>query len=171
MTWSMADDRSSEERVIQARLKLRERFLAGMQRTPGVADERPLGSGPPNRHGMPKLPVGQTPTAPGKWPVLDLGRHPSVDPAEWRLEVHGQCRRRIVLDWTALMALEQVAIEADFHCVTGWSKLDVPWVGVRLSTVLALEFEGDLRYEFVSWCHEKCLSECIETDEPDATLE
>jgi hypothetical protein len=41
-----------------------------MQQTPALADPQPLGSGPPNRHGMPQLQVGQTPTAPGKWPVL-----------------------------------------------------------------------------------------------------
>ena len=27
---------------------------------------------------------------------------------------------------------------SDFHCVTTWSKLDVPWEGVQLSTILAL---------------------------------
>ena len=37
-----------------------------------------------------------------------------------------------------MLALEQVDDVSDFHCVTGWSRLDVAWQGVRLSTVLAL---------------------------------
>jgi DMSO/TMAO reductase YedYZ molybdopterin-dependent catalytic subunit len=36
------------------------------------------------------------------------------------------------------MALEQVEDTSDFHCVTTWSKMDMRWRGVRLSTLLAL---------------------------------
>ena len=57
---------SERDRIVAARLRLRERFLARSAQTPAVADPQPQGSGPPNRHGMPKIPVGQTPTAPGK---------------------------------------------------------------------------------------------------------
>lgn len=127
-----------QRRIVAARLKLRQRFLEGMQSTPGMSDTRPLGSGPPNRHGMPKIPVGQTPTAPGKWPVLDLGRAPSISLADWRLEVSGECDHSLSLGWEEFQALEQVEDTSDFHCVTGWSKLDVAWRGVRLSTVIAL---------------------------------
>ena len=135
----MTDDaRAHEERIIAARLRLRERFLAKTKSTPAMSDARPLGSGPPNAHGMPKLPVGQKATAPGKWPVLDLGRQPIVAVAEWRLAVDGECRRPLDLDWRAFSALEQVELTTDFHCVTGWSKLDIRWMGVRFSTVAAL---------------------------------
>ena len=137
----MASDGSSDDlqrRIVAARLKLRERFLDRMKETPAMSDERPLGSGPPNRHGMPKIPVGQTPTATGKWPVLDIGRDPSTELADWRLEIGGECDRPYGLDWKEFLALEQAEDVSDFHCVTGWSKLDVAWKGVRLSTVLAL---------------------------------
>jgi len=123
---------------VAARLRLRDRFLSKMQATPGVADTKPLGSGPPNRHGMPRIPVDQTPTAPGKWPVLDLGAQPTVTVETWRLEVDGACANPHTLDWRAFMALDQVDDVSDFHCVTGWSKLDVPWRGVRFATVAAL---------------------------------
>jgi len=76
-----------EQRIVEARMRLRQRFLEKMRRTPGAADPRPMGSGPANRHGMPKLPVGQTPTT--KWPVLDLGRLPEVPLESWRLVVDG----------------------------------------------------------------------------------
>jgi DMSO/TMAO reductase YedYZ molybdopterin-dependent catalytic subunit len=125
-------------RIVGARLRLRDRFLERMRSSPSVADERPMGSGPPNRHGMPKLPAGQTATAPGKWPVLDLGVHPDVPRERWSLRVDGACGHPVTLDWSALLALEQVDDVSDFHCVTGWSRLDVPWRGVRLATVLAV---------------------------------
>jgi DMSO/TMAO reductase YedYZ molybdopterin-dependent catalytic subunit len=82
--------------------------------------------------------VGQTATLPGKWPVLDLGRHPIVPQHRWELRVDGECRSPLVLDWQAFLALEQVEDVSDFHCVTGWSKLDVAWTGVRFATVAAL---------------------------------
>jgi DMSO/TMAO reductase YedYZ molybdopterin-dependent catalytic subunit len=130
--------RRSPEEVVAARLRLRERFLARMQATPALSDARPLGSGPNNRHGMPQVPIDQTPAAPGKWPVLDLGVLPRVTRESFRLAVDGACRRPYTLDWAGLLALEQVDDVSDFHCVTGWSRLDVPWRGVRLSTALAL---------------------------------
>ena len=134
----MPNDDEIQQRIVAARLKLRQRFLDGIERTPAMSDERPLGSGPPNRHGMPKIPVGQTPTAPGKWPVLDLGKAPSISLDAWRLEIGGECDHPCTLEWNDFLALEQVDDVSDFHCVTGWSKLDVAWKGVRLSTVIAL---------------------------------
>ena len=77
------DDR--QRRIVEARLRLRERHLAEMLNSPALADAQPLRSGPPNRHGMPRIPVGQTPTAPRKWPVLDLGIHPLVPVDKWSL--------------------------------------------------------------------------------------
>jgi DMSO/TMAO reductase YedYZ molybdopterin-dependent catalytic subunit len=138
---------SDRERIVEARLKLRERFLARMEKTPGRADDRPLGSGPKNRHGMPRLPPDQTPTAPGRWPVLDLGGQPDITADKWHLRVDGVCGKPLVLRYPDLLALEQVEDTSDFHCVTGWSKLDVRWRGVRLSTVLALaEPEADATF-------------------------
>ena len=133
----MSRERTREE-VVAARLRLRERFLAKMQATPGVSDAKPLGTGPKNRHGMPKIPVDQTPAAPGKWPVLDLGAEPRVTREGFRLTVDGACRHPYTLDWAGLAELEQVDDVSDFHCVTGWSRLDIPWRGVRLSTAIAL---------------------------------
>jgi DMSO/TMAO reductase YedYZ molybdopterin-dependent catalytic subunit len=131
-------ERVAAARIIEARMKLRQRFLEQMAQTPAMSDALPRGSGPPNRHGMPKLPVGQTATAPGKWPVLDLGHQPRISVNEWELIVDAECRNPLRLDWQSFMRLEQVDDESDFHCVTGWSKLDIRWQGVRFSTVAAL---------------------------------
>src|SRR5262245_21137521 len=128
------DDKTAK--IVAARLALRERFEAKMGATPSIADPAPEGTGPLNRHGMPKLPVGQTVTK--KWPVLDLGVAPNVTKSTWSLTVDGACEKPLKLGFAELLALEQVEDTSDFHCVTTWSKMDVRWVGVRVSEVLAL---------------------------------
>ncbi|MEZ4381237.1 MAG: molybdopterin-dependent oxidoreductase [Nannocystaceae bacterium] len=129
-------ERDKIERIVEARMKLRARFEAKMQATPSLADGAPLGSGPANRHGMPELPPGQHLTK--KWPVLDLGIHPDIARADWRLEIGGACGAPRTLTFADLLGLEQVADVSDFHCVTTWSKLGIPWRGVRLVDALAL---------------------------------
>ena len=54
----------------------------------------PEGTGPENRHGMPKLPVGQRPVP--NWPVLDLGDSPVLPLDNWRLEVGGLLRESVL---------------------------------------------------------------------------
>src|SRR4030095_12134520 len=94
-----------------------------------------------NRHGMPKLPVGQHEVE--KWPVLDLGVHPEIPLEQWRLVVDGDGDHPYHLDWAGLLSLEQVEDVSDFHCVTTWSKMDMVWRGVRLSTIAALAAPRD----------------------------
>jgi DMSO/TMAO reductase YedYZ molybdopterin-dependent catalytic subunit len=125
-----------QQRIIEGRLKLRERFLARIQETPSLADPKPLGSGPPNRHGMPQIPVGQK--AVTKWPVLDLGIKPDITKETWSLTLDGAVKQRIQLDWSAFMELEQIEDCSDFHCVTTWSALNMRWKGVSFSTLAAL---------------------------------
>lgn len=130
------DDATRRQKIVDARLRLRERFAEKQAKTPSLADPRPLGEGPSNRHGMPRLPVGQTETK--KWPVLDLGITPRVDPLQWRFVVDGAVEHPVELDWGAFMSLEQVDDTSDFHCVTTWSRFDMAFRGVRVSDVLAL---------------------------------
>ena len=66
-------------------------------RFPGAA---PQGSGPPNRHGMPQLPVGQHEVK--NWPVLDLGEQPDVADEPWTLEIGGLVENPFTLDWDAV---------------------------------------------------------------------
>lgn len=124
------------QRVVASRMRLMDRFRAKMSASPSLSDPQPLGSGPVNRHGMPQLPIGQVYTR--KWPVLDLGIHPEVNHAEWRLTIDGAVQREVSLTWSEMMDLAQVEDTSDFHCVTTWSKVDMRWRGVRVSTLLAL---------------------------------
>ena len=96
----------------------------------------PEGTGPPNRHGMPKLPVGQHEVK--NWPVLDLGEQPVVDTKTWKLEVAGLVENPITLDWDQFLALPQAEDVSDFHCVTTWSRFDNHWRGVRFKTIAEL---------------------------------
>ena len=57
----------------------------------------PKAPGPTNRHGMPKLPVGQRQVP--NWPVLDLGDAPIVPLDDWRLEVGGRCENPFTSTW------------------------------------------------------------------------
>jgi DMSO/TMAO reductase YedYZ molybdopterin-dependent catalytic subunit len=133
-TATLADDRVAA--VVAARHKLMQRFQEKMRATPSVADAGPQGTGPANRHGMPLIPVGQTKTE--KWPVLDLGTRPGVTRETFRLVVDGAVDTPLSLDFAGLLSLPQVDDESDFHCVTTWSRLNLRWRGVRVSTLLAM---------------------------------
>ncbi len=117
---------------------LRARFSDKMRSTPSLSDAEPQGDGVRNRHGMPKEPPGQNVFGKSEWPVLDLGETPEVTAERWRLVVDGACETPLTLSFAELLELPQVELEADFHCVTGWSILDLAYRGVRLETVLAL---------------------------------
>lgn len=130
------EDSEKLKRIVDARMKLKARFEDKMQRTPSVADNRPMGKGDPNRHGMPVIPVGQTLTV--KWPVLDLGIQPDIPLKDWRLIIDGDVESPVELTWEDFLALPQTEDTSDFHCVTTWSKLNMNWKGVRLLDLAAL---------------------------------
>ncbi len=100
------------------------------------AGKAPQGTGGANRHGMPKLPVGQHEVK--NWPVLDLGETPDVTLATWKLEIGGLVENPVTLDWQQFLALPQIDDVSDFHCVTTWSRYDNHWRGVRFRTIAEL---------------------------------
>ena len=67
-----------------------------------------------------RLPPGQYLTE--KWPVLHAGSVPQID----------------VATWEQLLALPSVEITRDIHCVTRWSRFDMPYRGVRWSELAKL---------------------------------
>jgi DMSO/TMAO reductase YedYZ molybdopterin-dependent catalytic subunit len=64
------------------------------------------------------------------WPVLHYGRIPSFDERAWDLRVFGDVAEPFALMYEELKALPTVTIDADMHCVTGWTTLDNAWTGV-----------------------------------------
>ena len=81
-----------------------------------------------------RIPPGQYYT--DKWPVLHAGSVPRVDPAVWDFRVFGLVRNPIRLSLDELIALGTQEQTSDIHCVTRWTRLDMPWKGVPMRAVL-----------------------------------
>src|SRR6185312_7155969 len=94
--------------LVERRRRYIERQIALDTRSVNVnfRDRTPEGAGPANRHGMPKLPVGQHQVK--NWPVLDLGDQPAVALDAWTLEIGGLVEHPITLTWDQFLALPQV---------------------------------------------------------------
>lgn len=88
-----------------------------------------------NAFGKAKLPPGQHVTL--KFPVLTYGETPHINLKDWQLSFEGLVQQPLTLTWDDFIALPQVTITADFHCVTRWSMLDKQWTGVPMKEVLA----------------------------------
>lgn len=84
----------------------------------------------------PRLPPGQH-LAKG-FPVLDLGIHPEIDRAAWRLQVRGLVENPVVWSWDDLLRQPQIEDVSDFHCVTSWSVFDNRWGGVSFRHLLSV---------------------------------
>jgi DMSO/TMAO reductase YedYZ molybdopterin-dependent catalytic subunit len=80
-----------------------------------------------------RLPSGQSLTL--KWPVLHVGTVPSFDPERWDFKVCGLVENPFCFKWHEFQKLHRKKINADFHCVTSWSKFDNEWEGVPFSVI------------------------------------
>src|SRR5881296_1149062 len=58
---------------------------------------KPQGSGPPNRHGLPQIPIDQHVVS--NWPVLSLSDPPAISLEEWRLEIGGLAENPQAFNW------------------------------------------------------------------------
>ncbi|MQA98854.1 MAG: molybdopterin-dependent oxidoreductase [Actinobacteria bacterium] len=85
-------------------------------------------------HAAERVPPGQRVTR--RWPVLHEGRVPRFDSETWRFEVRGSVEEPIELTYDELRSLPAGEVRSDFHCVTGWSKLDNVWTGVPTKSLL-----------------------------------
>ncbi len=83
-----------------------------------------------------RLPPGQYHT--DRFPVLHVGDVPHYDMDTWTFQVFGLVEREVTLSWDELLAMPQVDVVTDLHCVTKWSKFDTGWRGVRIADILAL---------------------------------
>lgn len=64
------------------------------------------------------------------WPVLHVGAIPGFDGSSWDFRVFGLVQEPFTLTYAELKALGPVTVQADMHCVTGWTTLDNRWEGV-----------------------------------------
>ena len=101
--------------------------------TPGTTSPS---SGKKRRFSLERIPPGQRLTE--GLPVLHIGPVPSFHPESWDFRVGGLVNSPVVLGWGEFNRLPMATVTADFHCVTGWSRLDVTWEGVAFSTIASL---------------------------------
>jgi len=80
------------------------------------------------------VPAGQYITT--KMPVMQRGLAPRASITDWKLEIFGLVERDFSLSWDDFQGYTMQAEEADFHCVTQWSRLNVAWEGVLASTII-----------------------------------
>lgn len=80
------------------------------------------------------VPPGQFVTE--KFPVLTYGPTPQIDKKDWSFKVFGLVEGELTFDWDEFMALPQTKLDAEFHCVTQWSKLQNTWEGVLFTDML-----------------------------------
>ena len=83
-----------------------------------------------------EVPPGQYVTE--KFPVLSFGPTPKVDLNTWQFTVFGLVEEELSLNWGELMELEKGTVEAPFHCVTQWSRLENTWEGVPFRELMKL---------------------------------
>ena len=87
------------------------------------------------RRGDERLPPGQY--LERGFPVLSAGPTPRVSTDTWQFTITTETGDTAASwNWQQLMALPQVNVNTDIHCVTKWSKLDTHWRGVSLDTLL-----------------------------------
>lgn len=76
---------------------------------------------------------------PGQKVIKELrpmgGQAGSSRTKDFSLRVYGECEKPFTLDFNQLLALPQVDVAADVHCVTGWSVIGSIYSGVRISTL------------------------------------
>ena len=93
----------------------------------------------------PRVPPGQYVTE--EFPVLHLGPVPKFDPESWEFRIFGQVESPLILSYQGLMRLPKVEVAADFHCVTGFSKLDNRWAGVTFKELIGrVRLKPEARY-------------------------
>jgi len=81
------------------------------------------------------------------WPVLHYGPIPRFDGSDWDLRVFGEVENPFSLSYAQLMELPNVTVDADMHCVTGWTTLDNTWQGVSFRTLREMaEPSGDAKW-------------------------
>ena len=85
---------------------------------------------------QPDAPPGQFVTE--RFPVLTFGPTPRISLDDWQFKIFGLVDEEITLDWNQFNDLPQVMLDAEFHCVTQWSKLQNTWEGILFTDVMKL---------------------------------
>jgi DMSO/TMAO reductase YedYZ molybdopterin-dependent catalytic subunit len=83
-----------------------------------------------------RVPPGQRETS--KFPVLSKSGTPNYDPEDYALDVWGAVDDELSFSLDEFKGVSHETQRQDFHCVTGWSKLDCEFTGVTFPTLADL---------------------------------
>ena len=81
-----------------------------------------------------RLPPGQSERE--DFPVLSKGGTPRVDTDDWEFTVTGAVENELTFTWEEFLDLPSETQLQDFHCVTGWSRLDNEFTGVPFPEIV-----------------------------------
>jgi DMSO/TMAO reductase YedYZ molybdopterin-dependent catalytic subunit len=89
-----------------------------------------------NMHSSDRVPPNQNVTT--TFPVLHTGNVPYYeDISKWTLQIYGLVGNPKLYSLEEIMtSFPQVDLSNDIHCVTGWSKLDTSWQGVKTRDII-----------------------------------
>lgn len=83
-----------------------------------------------------RVPPNQRVTS--QFPVLHYGGAPRTDPKTWDFHIEGLVQNSLRFSFEEFLKLPKTVSISDFHCVTGWSRLDNKWEGVLFKAVCDL---------------------------------
>ncbi|MBC78772.1 MAG: sulfite oxidase-like oxidoreductase [Chloroflexi bacterium] len=70
-----------------------------------------------------------------RFPVLSAEPTPKIDIKDWKLSIIYNNESFAEINWDILKNLPSSSIKKDIHCVTRWTKFDMSWKGVKVSTI------------------------------------
>jgi len=70
-----------------------------------------------------------------RFPVLSAEPTPKISLADWNLSIIYEDEVLCKINWDNLKSLTSKEITKDIHCVTRWTKFDMKWKGVKISTL------------------------------------
>ena len=70
------------------------------------------------------------------FPVLSAGPTPHTPLNRWTFRLEGLVRQPVQWTWLEFLNLPAQDFVVDIHCVTKWTKLDTPWRGVSVDTLI-----------------------------------
>ena len=70
-----------------------------------------------------------------RFPVLSAEPTPKINLEDWNLSIIYNNETLAEINWDTLKSLPSSLITKDIHCVTRWTKFDMNWKGVKISTL------------------------------------
>lgn len=81
---------------------------------------------------------------------VTIGPVPKINRDSWTLSIEGAVEKPQELGWIDILKLPKAESVSNFHCVEGWSVLDLKWEGIRFKNVVDLA-KPTKKAEFVTF--------------------